>query len=89
MTPQPTTTPTALKILLDPEQSEILSDTGHSAFLVLARASYPQDPKRWILHIVPTSMSQASAACRVALGESNERRIATRATAAPSSPLAP
>jgi hypothetical protein len=63
-----------ISILLDPEQSEIISDMGESAFIVIGRGSYPHSAGRWQLWIVPCSIAQADAAVRVARGISKERR---------------
>jgi hypothetical protein len=56
------------RILLDPATSDALSATGEAAFLVIGKASLPDDPSRWILHLVPLDMKTATAACNVALG---------------------
>jgi hypothetical protein len=58
-----------MRILLSEAASRHLTEAGGDAFLVVGRASYPDDPSRWILHIVPCDMATASAACEVALGQ--------------------
>ena len=58
-----------IKVLLDPEQSEILSDLGEACFAVIGRASHPGNPKRWVLHVLPTSIETANQAVKVAKGE--------------------
>lgn len=61
-------------IPLDHEQSEILAEMGH-CFAVVGRTSYPGNPKRFTLHLVPTSIELADLAVRVARGQ-----LATRKT---------
>jgi hypothetical protein len=63
-----------IKILLDYEQSEILTDAGADVFLVIGRGSWPGNPNRWQLWIVPSTVKQVDAAVRVATGQSTERR---------------
>jgi hypothetical protein len=57
-----------LRIILDQQSSEALTATGQSAFLVIGKASHPDDPSRWVIHLVPVPMATASAACNVAIG---------------------
>jgi hypothetical protein len=61
-------TPDPLRILLGQRASDHLTATGESAFLVIGKASLPDDPSRWILHLVPVPMATAAAACNVAIG---------------------
>jgi hypothetical protein len=56
-----------IRLTLDPEQSEILTDAGADAFLVIGRGSWPDNPNRWQLWIVPSTVKQVNAAVRVAL----------------------
>jgi len=69
--------PRAIPIRLDPEQSEILTDAGGDAFLVIDKETYPGDPKRWVIHLVPCSINAGNAAIRVARGISAERKTRT------------
>lgn len=62
------------RILLSEAASRHLAATGEKCFVVIDRASYPDDPKRWIIYLVPCSIAQADAAVRVAMGQSTERR---------------
>jgi hypothetical protein len=64
----PGSVPGHVRILLSQAASEALTATGESAFMVIGRASHPDDPARWILHLVPVPMATASAACEVATG---------------------
>lgn len=69
-----------IQVLLDCEQSEILSDCGTDVFVVIHRARRTEQPDingRWIMSIVPCSISQANAAVRVARGISAERKTRT------------
>lgn len=63
------TTADSIRILLDPATSDTLTATGESAFLIVGKASWPDDPSRWVLHLVPCPMATASAACEIALGQ--------------------
>lgn len=56
------------RILLSQAASDHLSATGESAFVVIGKASLPDDPGRWVIHCVPLDMKTATAACNVALG---------------------
>ncbi len=64
----PGSVPGHVRILLSQAASEALTATGESAFLVIGKASHPDDPSRWVIHLVPVPMATASAACSVALG---------------------
>lgn len=57
-----------LRILLSQAASDHLTATGESAFLIAGRASHPDDPTRWALHLASCPMATASAACEVATG---------------------
>lgn len=58
-----------LRILLSEAASATLTATGESAFLIVGKVSWPDDPSRWVIHLVPVPMATAAAACQVALGE--------------------
>lgn len=60
--------PQTVRLMLSEMESAALTATGESAFLIVGKASLPDDPTRWILHLVPVPMATASAACEVALG---------------------
>lgn len=57
-----------IRLLLDQTASDYLSATGESAFVVIGKASLPDDPTRWVIHLLPVQMATATAACNVALG---------------------
>ena len=54
--------------MLSEMESAALTATGEIAFLIVGKASLPDDPTRWILHLVPVPMATAAAACEVAQG---------------------
>lgn len=70
------------RILLGQRASAHLTAAGGDAFLVVGKSSYPGDPSRWILHLVPCPMDRASAACEVATGKRKPRKRVTAAEAA-------
>jgi len=71
---------TVSRIPLGPRASEALTATGESAFMVIGRASHPDDPSRWVIHLVPVDMQLACQACEVATGVRKPgRRIITPA----------
>lgn len=61
--------PEAIKVLLDFETSEILTDIGAEAFIVVARSSHPDPGGRMTIHAVPCSIKAANSAVAVARGE--------------------
>ena len=63
-----TTNADSIRILLGQRASDHLSATGEAAFLVIGKASLPDDPSRWVIHLLPVPMATASAACEIALG---------------------
>jgi hypothetical protein len=77
----PPPNPGHLRLLLSQAASDYLSATGESAFMVIGKASHPDDPSRWILHLVPVPMATAAAACNVALG--THRAVKIKPTSAP------
>lgn len=70
-----------IKILLSEQASRHLDATGERAFIVASRAmrgtEEPETMGRWALHLVPCSIPQADAACRVARGLSKESKPRT------------
>jgi hypothetical protein len=66
-----------IRILLSEATSRHLTETEESVFVVAAKAPHPDDPKRWILYLVPTSIPLADAAARVARGLSRESKPRT------------
>ncbi len=85
----PGSDPGHVRILLSQAASDHLTATGESAFMVIGRASHPDDPARWVIHLLPVPMATASAACEIALGlRKPGKRIITPAIAtdAPQAP---
>jgi hypothetical protein len=71
-----------IQILLDHEQTEVLTDHGQ-CFVVVSRAmstEWPDVNGRIVLTAVPCSIAQANAGIRVATGQSAERRPRTPKT---------
>lgn len=64
----------ALRILLGPSASKALTDTCNGAFIVIGKASHPDDPTRWALHLIPCPISAANDACDVAQGKAKATR---------------
>jgi hypothetical protein len=69
------TSPGPIRILLGQAASDHLNAAGESCFAVVGRASYPDDPARWVLHIIPASMATANDAVAVAQGRAAARKI--------------
>jgi hypothetical protein len=65
------------RILLSEAASDHLTATGESAFLIVGKASHPDDPRRWVIHLLPLDMKAATAACNVALGTHRAVKIKT------------
>lgn len=61
------------RILLSEAASRHLSATGENCFAVVGKASWPDNPARWVLYLLPCSIAQADSAVRVARGLSTER----------------
>jgi len=72
-TPQPE----AIRVVLDCETSEVLRDVGDT-FAVIGRASYPDNPKRMVLHAIPCDIETANRAVSVAKGELLTRKKPTK-----------
>jgi hypothetical protein len=62
-----------IRILLSKAASDHLTKAGAACFIVAGRQSHPDDPSRWILHLVPTSIKAADDAVKVAKGERKAR----------------
>jgi hypothetical protein len=67
----------SIRIILGPEESEILRDAGE-CFAVIGKASYPDNPRRYALHLVPCSIQDANKAAAVARGELLTRKKPTK-----------
>jgi hypothetical protein len=67
--------PKPIRILLGPTASAHLTAAGESCFAVVGRASYPNDPSRWVLHLQPCDIATADNAVAVAQGRATARKI--------------
>lgn len=66
-----------IRILLSESASARLRSAG-DCFAVVGRASYPDDLRRMVLHLVPAPLARAAAACRVATGEARAVKPRTK-----------
>ena len=64
-----------VRILLGRTASDHLSAVGEQCFVVVGRASYPDDPTRWVIHLVPSTIKDADNAVRVARGLATARAV--------------
>jgi hypothetical protein len=64
-----------VRILLSEAASRHLSTTGENAFVLVGHATYPDDPKRWILYLLPTTVEAANAGTAVARGTHRAAKI--------------
>jgi hypothetical protein len=67
--------PGPIRILLPEGASSHLTAAGESCFAVVGRQSHPDDPTRWILHLIPCDIGTANDAVAVAQGHATARRI--------------
>jgi hypothetical protein len=67
-----------LRIILGARASEALAASGEECFVVIAKASWPDDPTRWALHLIPASIKAANAACEVAQGIKRAVKLRSR-----------
>ena len=64
-----------VRILLGASASEALTATGEAAFAIIGKASHPDDPTRWVLHLIPVDKALADQACGVILGTHKATRV--------------
>lgn len=64
----PPPNPGQVRLLLGQAASDYLTATGESAFLIVGKASHPDDPSRWALHLVPVEKGLADKLCEIAMG---------------------
>lgn len=65
-------TPEALKpvrIILSQAASAALTATGGKVLVMVCKATWPDDPSRWAIHLVPCEMQAATDAIDVATGK--------------------
>lgn len=63
-----------LRILLSETASKTLLDAGE-CFMIAGKTSYPEQPGRIVIHLVPIPKAQADAACGVAMGTHKATKI--------------
>lgn len=63
-----------IRILLGEKASAALTAAGADAFVVVGRASHPDDPTRWAIHLLLVPMNLACDAIAVATGEAKATR---------------
>lgn len=90
----PLATPGTVRLLLSVGASKALTDSGHEAFQIVGKCSYPGIPGRWAIYLQPVPLRLAQDACNVLLGKATVQRVkpATsqrRAKAAPPPPRTP
>lgn len=64
-------------IQLGPNQSAKLREAGE-VFIAVGRESFPGDPSRYVLHLIPCTPANGDAACSVAKGSHRAVRIPIR-----------
>jgi hypothetical protein len=72
-----------IRILLSEAASLALTESGERAFTVLCKASHPDHPGRWVIHLAPVEWKTACDASSVLLGTHTARKIKPAATPAP------
>jgi hypothetical protein len=53
------------RIVLGQTASQALTESGESCFIVAGKQSHPDDPTRWILHLIPCDIATANDANRI------------------------
>ena len=71
-----------IRILLSEAASAALTASGERAFTILCRASHPDHPSRWVIHLAPVEWETAVAASNVLLGTHRATRIRHATTGA-------
>ena len=86
--PDPLAARGVVRIALSERASHALTETGKACFAIVGRGSYPTDPARMVVYLLPVPLRIAQDACKVALGTHAARRIKTpsRANVAQPSP---
>lgn len=75
-----------IRLLLGERASDALTAAGESAFVVIGKASLPDDPTRWVIHLLPLTMKTACDAIAVATGEARATRSRVKGPTAPEKP---
>lgn len=64
-----------IRIALGLTASAALAASGESVFALVSRQSWPADPKRWAVYLLPVPLVTARAAESVAMGKATARPI--------------
>jgi hypothetical protein len=72
-----------IRILLSEAASLALTESGERAFTIIGRASHPEQPNRWVIHLAPVEWKAACDASSVLLGSHKAVRIKPAPTATP------
>ena len=67
-----------VRILLSRAASDALTATGENAFAIVGKASHPEIPGRWVIHLAPVEWETAMDASRVLLGTHRAVKIKTK-----------
>lgn len=70
----PLATPGVKRILLSEAASQHLTESGEEAFAIVARQTWPHDPKRWAIYLLPVTLRVANDATAVLLGKARAVR---------------
>lgn len=70
--------PGVIRIALGPTASAMLTQSGESVFALVSRQTWPADPKRWAIYLLPVSLTIARCAEAVAMGRATARAIKTQ-----------
>ena len=76
----PLAPPGVTRILLSEAASRHLTESGEECFAIVSRQSWPADPKRWAIYLLPVSLRTANDATAVLLGKARAARIKTTNT---------
>lgn len=72
-----------IRILLSERVSAALTEAGEQCFAIIGKASHPDDPSRWVLHLAPVEWETAHDACEVLLGRKRATAIRKPKTTTP------
>jgi hypothetical protein len=64
-----------VRLLLSAPASQALADAGESCFVIVSRATWPEDPKRFVIILAPCPLDIARQAEGVLLGTHTGRRV--------------
>ena len=67
--------PGQTRILLSESASRHLTATGEECFRIVTKATHPEQPGRWVIHLAPCQLATAKQAEGVLLGTHRTVRI--------------